>query len=65
MKNTKKVVLLPLDERPCNFKFPYQIFHSDDFIIDRIEPLGDKKIPADVREVSRMLKEKCKEADIA
>lgn len=65
MKNTKKVVLLPLDERPCNFKFPYQIFHSDDFIIDRIEPLGDKKIPADVREVSGMLKEKCKEADIA
>ena len=65
MENTKKVVLLPLDERPCNFKFPYQIFHSEDFQIDRIEPLGDKKIPADVREVSRMLDEKCKEADIA
>ncbi|ABX43915.1 DUF4127 family protein [Lachnoclostridium phytofermentans] len=65
MKDTKKVVLLPLDERPCNFKFPYQIFDSEDFIIDRIEPLGDKKIPADVSEVSRMLKEKCKDADIA
>ena len=65
MENTKKVVLLPLDERPCNFKFPYQIFHSDDFLIDRIEPLGDKKIPADVNEVSRMLEEKCKDADIA
>lgn len=65
MENTKKVVLLPLDERPCNFKFPYQIFHSDDFLIDRIEPLGDKKIPADVNEVSQMLEEKCKDADIA
>lgn len=65
MNKAKKVVLLPLDERPCNFKFPYQIFHSEDFVIDRIEPLGDKKIPADVEKIASMLKEKCSQADIA
>lgn len=61
----KKIVLLALDERPCNFKFPYQIFNCEDFHIERIEPLGQKKTPADVDAISTLLKEKCATADMA
>lgn len=61
----KKIVLLALDERPCNFKFPYQIFNCEDFSIERIEPLGQKKKPADVAAISTQLKEKCASADMA
>lgn len=25
----KKIVLLPLDERPCNYNFPYKLFHNN------------------------------------
>ena len=59
----KKIVLLPLDERPCNFKFPYQLFNGEDLRVVRPERLGDKKTPADVSEVITFLKNECKNAD--
>lgn len=59
----KKIVLLPLDERPCNYNFPYRLFTHEDIDIIRPENLGHKKEPADVRKVAQFLKEECKDAD--
>lgn len=60
----KKVVLLPLDERPCNYEFPVQLFNSDSFRIVRPNQLGDKKKPADLRKIREFLITECKEAQI-
>lgn len=60
----RKIVLLPLDERPCNYEFPYKLFHDNkDIEIIRPEKLGDKKIAANQEEIEAFLLESCKEAD--
>lgn len=60
-----KVVLLPLDERPCNYNFPSYLFEAEDFNIIRPERLGDKKKPASLDEVSEFLIRECKNAEAA
>ena len=60
----KKVVLLPLDERPCNYYFPYKIFNNEDINIIRPEKLGDKKKCANVDDIAVFLKKECKTADV-
>lgn len=42
----KNIILLPLDERPCNFDFPSKIFNGRKYTIIRPEHLGQKKTPA-------------------
>ena len=42
----KNIILLPLDERPCNFDFPSKIFNGEKYAIIRPEHLGQKKTPA-------------------
>lgn len=64
MKNLK-TVLLPLDERPCNFNFPNYLFCADDFTIIRPDQLGAKKTPADLDYVCEYLKKECRHADAA
>jgi len=59
----KRIVLLPLDERPCNFNYPYQLFNSGDIKVIRPEKLGDKKKAANSEEITKFLKDSCKEAD--
>lgn len=59
----KKVVLLPLDERPCNYRFPYELFHGEEMALVRPEKLGDKKISACQEEVEAFLIKECKDAD--
>ena len=50
----KKILLLPLDERPCNFKFPLLMPSADIRIIrPPRELLGNKKLPADCKEIAR------------
>ena len=39
----KNIILLPLDERPCNFDFPSKIFNGEKYTIIRPEHLGQKK----------------------
>ena len=41
----KKIVLLPMDERPCNYKFPKRLFENEeiDFWIS-IDPYDDTLI---------------------
>lgn len=41
-----KIVLLPLDERPCNYEFPMKLFSHDKVEIVRPKKLGNKKTPA-------------------
>lgn len=59
----KKIVLIPLDERPCNMLFPERLFMENEFKIVRPKELGDKKIPADIDELKTYLRKECKDAD--
>lgn len=58
-----KVVLLPLDERPCNYMFPYKLFNRENFQVVRPPKLGDKKKPADVDGIIEFLRDNCRDAD--
>lgn len=59
----KKIVLLPLDERPCNAKFPPMLFNGARMEVVCPPRLGDKKTPADHGELEAFLREACREAD--
>jgi hypothetical protein len=52
-----KVIYLPLDERPCNYDFPYKIFNSKDFTVIRppMEIMGYKKKAADMDSLNKWL----------
>ncbi|MFI3201256.1 MAG: DUF4127 family protein [Eubacteriales bacterium] len=59
----KRIVLLPLDERPCNFRFPKELFDNDEFQICRPNVLGDKKTPANVEDIQSFMEREVMEAD--
>ena len=40
----KKIVLLPLDDRPCNRVFPQNLFGDDKVAFRVMKELGGKKI---------------------
>jgi hypothetical protein len=55
-----KTLLIPLDERPCNYNFPQMIVSSKaeiELCIPSQTLLGDKKKPANTNMISRFLKE--------
>ena len=62
----KKIVYLPLDERPCNYSF-CQFVVQDNNEIKLVCPpltiLGNKKQPANHDEIVRFLTEQCVDAD--
>jgi len=58
----KKIVLLPLDERPCNYDFVYKLFQSNELQIVRPERLGNEKTPANVQEIKEFLVKECEQA---
>lgn len=61
----KKIVYLPLDERPCNYAFPaFLLEDNPDYTLIRPteDMLGRKKTPADFEKLSVFLKEQCKTA---
>lgn len=63
----KKIVYLPLDERPCNYDFARRLLDGNaEFRLvapDR-NILGLKKTPADFAKIARFLADECKDADI-
>ncbi len=61
-KPMKKIVLLPLDERPCNYDFVYKLLQSDELQIVRPEQLGSKKNPADAYKIQDFLFKECEQA---
>lgn len=58
-----KIVLLPLDERPCNYLFPQKLFQHDGMIIIKPDHLGNKKAPASIDDISDFLRRECRDAD--
>ena len=54
--------MLPLDERPCNYDFPYKLFQSEEISIVRPEQLGNKKEPADTEQIKSFLLRECEDA---
>ncbi len=60
----KKIVLLPLDERPCNYIFPQSIFNNGDISITvpDMSIMGDKKTPADHDKIVEFLLNETKDA---
>ena len=62
----KKVVYLPLDERPCTYS--YVGFLSEDneeyrLVCPAMEEMGDKKKPADYEKIKAFLLRECADAD--
>ncbi|HBM81050.1 MAG TPA: hypothetical protein DD426_09480, partial [Clostridiaceae bacterium] len=55
----KKILYLPLDERPCNYNFPQILASATEY--EMIEPprdiLGNKKLPADTAKIRKWLLE--------
>lgn len=62
----KKIVYLPLDERPCNYVFT-QFLTEDNPEVRLVCPtpdeLGDYKVPADYEKVAAFLRRECADAD--
>ncbi|MBQ5960169.1 MAG: DUF4127 family protein [Firmicutes bacterium] len=58
----KKVVYLPMDERPCNMLFPSRLF-GDAMMIRTPSALGNKKVPSDPEEVRGFLLTESRDAD--
>ncbi|MGG4035678.1 DUF4127 family protein [Paenibacillus cisolokensis] len=61
----KKIVYIPLDERPCNYEFPAALAQGTDIDVVRPEPdlMGKKKTPGDVERLWAWLLEQAKDAD--
>lgn len=62
----KKVVYLPLDERPCNYSFVKFLMEGNQavrLVTPSIAELGDKKTPADFQKVADFLSRECADAD--
>lgn len=61
----KKLIYLPLDERPCNYNFPPKLSSATDY--EMIEPprdmLGSKKVPADIEKIQGWLLQNASGAD--
>ena len=58
-----KIAFLPLDERPCNYKFPSALFESADMHISKPEILGEKKTPAEYKDIENFLRREVNGAD--
>lgn len=64
MKKNFRIVMLPLDERPCNFDYPAMMPQADyTLVLPPKEYMGDKKIPADTGRLKRWLLEAVEGAD--
>ena len=59
-----KVIHIPLDERPCNYDFPNQIFCGNEFDIKRVpfEYMGLKKKPGQIDKINEYLLSESKDA---
>lgn len=63
----KKILLIPLDERPCNYNFPAMLAAGTDFelVMPPREILGKKKQPGDTAAIWRWFEENAGECDDA
>ncbi len=62
--NKGKIVMLPLDERPCNFDYPTMMPKTDyELVLPPKNIMGDKKKPGNVAMISDWLLHNTKDAD--
>ncbi len=60
----KKIVMLPLDERPCNYLYPQMMPKADfELLLPPREIMGDKKRAGDPQKIAAWLLENIGEAD--
>ena len=59
----KKIVYVPLDERPCNAAFVPKLFDGDPLRIVTLPDMGSKKTPARWEAVRGFLLRECVDAD--
>ena len=59
-----KIVHIPLDERPCNYDFPKNIFQGQEFDIVRVpfEYMGLKKKPGNITKIQEFFEKECADA---
>lgn len=58
----RKIVLLPLDDRPCNRVFPQNLFGDDKVAFTVMQELGEKKTPARYDKIKEFLLRECRDA---
>lgn len=58
----RKIVFVPLDDRPCNKLFPQYLFGSTDVKFTVLQTLGEKKNPADYGKLKEFLLKECRDA---
>ncbi len=64
----KKIVFIPLDERPCTYDYPSMMAKMTDnieFIEIPRKLMGDLKKPGDIKEIANFLLKECSNADYA
>ena len=64
----KKIVLVPLDERPCTYDYPNMLAslaNDIDFVEVPRNLMGDLKIKGNIEGIDNFLYENCKDADYA
>jgi len=62
--NSGKIVMLPLDERPCNFDYPAMMPKTDyEIVLPPKNIMGDKKSPGNVEMISDWLLRNVKDAN--
>jgi len=60
----KKIVFLPLDERPCNYNYPQMMPKADyNLVLPPTSIMGDKKKAGDVTAIGEWLLREAKDAD--
>ena len=63
----RKIVYLPVDERPCNFNYTLTVsksFNDIEFIQVPKKLMGDFRVPADFEKIKDFLLTNCKNADV-
>ncbi len=61
-----KIVMLPLDERPCNFDYPGMMPKTKyDLVLPPKEIMGNKKLAGDTEKIAQWLIDNTKDADAA
>ena len=64
----KKIVLIPIDERPCTYEYPSMLAtmaKDVNFVEIPREYMGDLKTPGNIEKMREFLLEECKDADYA
>ncbi len=60
----KKIVFLPLDERPCNYNYPKMMPNVGyNLVLPPKSVMGDKKTPGNIPEIRKWLLSEAKDAD--